>query len=397
MSIEIKTPGEVASEYLQALQALRPEINPDQSDSDWWIRSRVVGGVVSGVYSDLSAVTDDAFPQSARRAAVEQHLITYFGSGFREAQAAQGNARITGTNGTILPAGALLVHSVSGNQYTTQTDATIAAGIADVLIRSVATGQNQNLLSGTALSLPSPPSGIGGAAIVQSPGVVDGADIESTEAGAARVLSRIRSTARGGNASDYEVWALAASEQVQGVRVQRHFYGLGTVLLTIVSGTTDIDSAIDNDEVIVRIPSAPLMETVRAYVDARNPVTDAVYVGPPTELAIAVNASIKFATGDKDTIVPGTAITQGHLVEREILRALYKCPIGGRQIDSVGYMLAAEVEEMIDLNLSASPYTIGAKYQIVVDRQVSFTAGATRQTLATAEAAAPGAITITNL
>jgi hypothetical protein len=102
-------------------------------------------------------------------------------------------------------------------------------------------------------------------------------------------------------------------------------------------------------------------------------------------------------SGDKDTIVPDASVSQGKLVEREIIRALYKTPIGGRDVNGVSAVRAADIEEQIDFNLSASPYTVGVRYQIVGDRQIEIVGGTPNGTLASNEVAVPGTITITDM
>lgn len=393
MAIIIKTPRQVAQEYLDNLKAARPEINTDQTDTDWWIRSRVIGGVVSGVYADLNRVSNDAFPQSARREAIDKHLTVYFGSGLRSATAAVGSLSVTGTMGTVIPANTIFIHETTTNQYASTENIILAGATGEVPVQSINTGQDQNLLTSTALVFQSPIVNITNAAIVLTPGLTDGADDESTQAGANRVLSRIRAPARGGTEADYQNWAIAADNSVVSATVNRHIYGLGTIQLVITAGTNDIDDAIDNDLPIVVVPSAPLKEIVREYVEALNPICDVVYVDAPSEIAIDVTVECTFDSGDKDTIVPdaGATITQGDLVVREVKRALYKTPIGGSVVNGVAAVRVIDIETQIDLNLSSLD---GIKYQIVGDRKVTISGGTPNLTIATDEIAVPGTITI---
>ena len=47
MAIVYKTPSEVGDQFLLLVKNLKPSVNINQTDSDWWVRSRAVGGVVA--------------------------------------------------------------------------------------------------------------------------------------------------------------------------------------------------------------------------------------------------------------------------------------------------------------------------------------------------------------
>ena len=393
MATIIKTPKQVAQEYLDNLKVLRPEVNTDQEDSDWWIRSRIVGGVVSGVHADLNRVSNDCFPQSARREAVDSHLQVYFGSGLRVAQPAVGYIAVTGTSGTTVAANTQFVHAATSNVYV--ATASVVIGVTGAIpVQSVATGQNQNLITGAALIVSSPPAGLNSSAVVLTPGLTDGSNDETTQDGANRVLARIRNPSRGGTEADYQNWAVVADTSVLSAKINRHIYGLGTVQVIISAGTNDIDAAIDSGLPVTTQPSTELKETVRVYVEAMNPINDVVYVDGPTEVPINVTCKVAFYSGDKDSIVPDVGVTQGELVVREIQRAIYKTPVGGRVINGVAALRAGDIEEQIDYNLSTSPYTLGLKYQIVGDRQVTVSGGTPNVTLLSNQVAIPNIITI---
>lgn len=399
MAIDFKTPDDIATEYLTHLKGLKPEVNTDQIDSDWYIRGRVVGGVVSGAYADQRKISDDAFPQSARREGVQRHLSTFLDDDFNDATPANGNVMVTGTVSSFMPQGTQFVYSPNGNTYQTTEDLTLDAATGSVPVESVSTGQAQNLLAGSSLTLSSPPSGFGSTGTVLSGGIADGRDAETTEEGAARVLAFIQSPPAGGTEADYQRFATDASPSVTGAKVQRFIYGLGTVGLFITSGTTNIDQAIDNDEAIVRTPSDELIETVLEYVDAVNPIDDCLHVLAPGEIEQDVTVRVKYPTGmDGTTVIAGQTLTLNELVQREVKRALYKIPIGGRLIGNTGYVLASELEEALDQSLSASPYAEGTIAQVLLDRQVDDLAasGANRRVLSS-EIVKNGTITVVEL
>jgi uncharacterized phage protein gp47/JayE len=386
----------VADEYLQNLKSRRPQVNIDQQDSDWWVRSRVVGGVIAGVYADVSRVSDDAFPQNARREALEQHLLTYTGSGFRDATIAVGAVAVTGQVGAVIATGTQFLHVPTGNTYAATGNFTLAATAGQVGVASIAAGQSQNLLTGAPLLISSPPANVNAGAVVVSPGITDGTDAETNDQARARVLARIRQRVRGGTEEDYRQWAIESDPSVTSVNVQRFQYGLGTVGLIVSAGTTNVDAAIDSDTAINPIPSQALLDRVKAYVDALNPLTDCIVAQAPATAGIDVSVSVVYESGDDTTPVPALGgISQRAAVKREIRRALYKTPVGGRKIGPSGYVLASEIEETIDFNLSNAGITQGLKAQIVRDRQVAnLAASGPNRLLTVRQVAVPGTILV---
>lgn len=396
-----KTPDQVADQYLEHLKSLKPEINTSQTDSDWWIRSRVTGGVVAGIYADQTRISNDPFPQSARREGLAKSLQTYFGGTFREATVSIGNVLVTGASGSTIVVGQQFEYKPNGNLYVaTETTSFLTAASASVPVQSVATGQNQNLLEGAPLSLPSPPAGVDTIAYVYGAPLSDGRNVESDPEAAARILNQIRSPLAGGKVSDYQQFALNADPSVTSATVTRYPFGLGTVGVVITAGTTDIDAALDNGDPIILIPSDDLVDRVQTYIEEQNPVTDCAYVLKPASVGIDVTVSVRYAQGDGTTINSGQTLSQEDLVKREVQRAIYKTPPGGRKFsgNATGYVVASEIEEVIDLNLSASPYTIGEYAQIVTDRQIAdlTVSGANRSLLGT-QVAFPGTINVVTL
>ena len=396
MGINIKTPSQVAQEYLDNLKVLRPEVNTAQTDSEWWVRSRVIGGLLSGVYADINRVSNDAFPQSARRESVDKHLQVQFGSGLRQPTSAIGFALVSATaSGAVVAVNTQFVHELSGQSYGVTETITLSAVTGNIPIRSFGTGQVQNLVTGTTLKILGGPVGLSTTATVIDPGLTDARDAETTQDGALRVLQKIRNPSRGGTSTDYVNWAVAADARVLSCVVNRFPYGLGSVGLVISAGTNDIDAAIDADLPVIVTPSSELKEIVRQYVEALNPICDLVYVDGPTETSINVTAKIAFTSGTKDTVVTGTGgKTQGQLVIREIRRAIYKTPIGGREINGVKALRISDIEEQIDAKLSSSPYTVGTAWQFVGDRQVTASGGTPNVSMDVGDVAVPGTITI---
>lgn len=398
MAIVYKTPQQIADQYLLVLKTLKPEVDTAQTDSDWWVKAQVLGGTFSGIYADQRKISDDAFPQSARREALGNHLETYFGTGFTQPTPSVGTLLVSGATGTSYTAGQQFQYNPNGNLYAATESLVLTAATGAIAVQSIGTGQGQNLLEGAELSVLSPPAGSAGAAYVYNGNISDGRNVETNDQAATRILRQIRTPLAGGKVEDYKAFAIAADPSVTQANVLRFPFGFGTVGVVITAGTTDIDAALDNGEPIVVVPSDALVAKVQAYIETENPVTDCATVIAPSPIPLDVTVSVRFATGDKNTVLSGQTLTQGQLVEREVQRAIYKTPPGGRVLGASGYVVCSEIEETIDLNLSAEPYAVGNIVQILLDRQVDdLSATGPNRSLLGNEVAVPGVITIVEM
>lgn len=394
MAITFKTPSQLADDYLRILKSLKPSVNIAQKDTDWWIRSRALGGLVAGVYADQRLIANDAFPQRARTEAVLRFLDLYFQRGFKDATQSVGLAFISGEVGTPVNTGLQFTYSPNGNIYAADESIVMTAPTGFVRVKSAGTGQAQNLFEEAPLTISSPPTGLDSASYAYSD-FTDGRNQETNSEAVAAILARIRQPIGVGRESDYIQYAFEASTSVVSASVVRFPFGLGTVGVYITSGTTDIDTALDNGQAITFEPSDELIETVQAYLQANKPVTDCVTVMKPIPKTIDVVAKIRYSNGDGTTILTGQTLTQEQLVVREIQRAIYKTPVGGRVFDAQGYMLASEIEETIDAGLSAGDPVVGSN-PILSDRQIiSLNLASPNCTVGTNEKPIPGTITVT--
>lgn len=370
----IKTPSQIADEYLTQLKTLKPNVNVAQTDSEWWIRSRVLGGLAAGFYADNRLISNDAFPDRARDEAVLRFLNLYFDGGYIQETQAQGNAIVTGAPGTIYNQGLQFLYSPNGNVYqaveTVVLEASTATSVTgEVQLLSVDGGQTQNLLPYAQLLIPSPPVGAMPNATVDAVGLADARNTETPDQARARIVQRIRQPLGVGRVSDYIQYAEAADPSVVSASVVRFPFGLGTVAVYITSGTTDIDAAIDNGDPISVIPSDELVQKVQDYLDINRPVTDCVTVLKPSAVTQDVTVAVRYASGNGSTIISGQTLTQDQLVKREVMRAIYKTPVGGREIGGSGFIVASDIEQTIDAKLSAETVETGT-IPILLDRQV---------------------------
>lgn len=398
----IKTPSQVADDYLTQLKALKPDVNISQTDSDWWIRSRVVGGVVAGLYADQRLIANDAFPDRARHDAIARFLNLYFNSGFISATQALGNVTVTGNPGTNVQQALQFVYPPNGNTYQSTQVVVLPAATGGqvtglVPVQSVNSGQGQNLLAFASLTIPSPPAGLLSTAIVDKNGLADARDAETDSEARARIVLRIRQSLSVGRVSDYIQYSELADPSVTSASVIRYAFGLGTVAVYITSGTTNIDEAIDQGQAISVIPSNALVAKVQAFLDINSPVTDCVTVLKPVVATQDVTVNVKYLSGTGSTILSGQTLTQDQLVQREVKRAIYKTPVGGRVIGASGYILASEIEQTIDAKLSDESVVVGS-IPILLDRQVlPLSLSGYNRGLLSSEAPTPGIITVVSM
>ncbi len=303
------------------------------------------------------------------------HLYTYFGSGLIQPQPASGNVAVTGVDGTVIPQGTEFVYVPNGNSYQSTEEVTLSGVTGDVPIQSIGDGQIYNLLTGATLTCSTPPSGLNGTAL--SDGAISGGrDTETAAEAAARILAFIQSPPAGGTAADYVRFAMEASDSVTGATVLRFFLGLGSVGIVITAGTTDIDTALDEGVPIVLTPTDALIDEVQTYVETQKVVTDCITVMGPTLVEVDVTVLVAYANNaTDDTIEPVSGLTYSALVQREVQRAIYKTPPGGRQINGIGYLTVDDIETQLDISLSAGPYIAGSYAQILANRQVQSLTG----------------------
>lgn len=239
-----------------------------------------------------------------------------------------GNITIAGVNGTLVPAGSVFV-SATGIEYSTDADATIAAGTALVAITALSSGANTNLVSGSLLSLTTPITGITSISTVDASGITGGADQEDDIKLRARLLARIQQPPHGGADYDYVNWAL----EVAGVTrawVYPQELGLGTVTVRFVR---------DNDASI--IPDAGEVTAVYDYIEARRPVTANLTVVAP----VAVPLDFTIAA------TPNTAAVKA-AIEAE-LRDLIT-----RESEPAGTILLSHIREAISIAAGETNYVL---------------------------------------
>lgn len=254
------------------------------------VLARVVAGAAHLLHGHLEYQARQIFPDTAD----ENNVLRWgalFGIERLAPTFASGSVAFTGTNGTVIPAGTVLVRA-DGEEYTTDADVTIASGTATAAVTASEAGEAGNADVATALTLESPISGVDADPTV-SVELAGGTDEEDLEDYRTRILERMRAAPHGGAADDYIAWA----KEVNGVTrvwATPNGMGAGTVLVRFMR---DDDSG-------SAIPSSGEVTTVQTYLDSVRPVTAAVTVAAPTAAPLNFTLSV-----EPDTSAVRAAVT----------------------------------------------------------------------------------------
>ncbi|MEJ1358356.1 MAG: baseplate J/gp47 family protein [Candidatus Sedimenticola sp. (ex Thyasira tokunagai)] len=217
--------------------------------------TKVWAGAAHGLQGHISHIAEQILPTTCDADTLDSiHIPWWLPSGRKASAKATGRVTCSGTDGSVIGTGTSL-QSGDGREYTTDTEATIAAGTATVAITAVAPGAAGNDNSGITLNFISTVPGVSSQAIVDAPGLSGGTDIESPESALERLKERVQKRHTGRNGNRYESWA----KEVPGVTRAWCFdnwYGIGTVGLFFVR---------DNDANL--IPDAAEVQTVQDYID----------------------------------------------------------------------------------------------------------------------------------
>lgn len=268
----------IRSRFLRDIRSNLPDADIT-SDSDNHVRASSVSALAEGIHQQASWTARQVFPDTADFEELKKHaaLRDVYP---KSATSASGSAALTGTPGSVLPAGAQLRHVASGTLLVTTGAATIAAkGSASAPVSTVDAGVANNGLSGPA-TLISPPLGMGSGCVLSD--LVGGTDDETPESLLSRYLDVLRNPPSGGNISDYKRWALTVD-------------GVSTVLIIPKRrGGNTVD-------VVITSAGGPSSDAViaacQAYIDSVAPAGADVWVFTPSVLLADVTFAIKPAIG----------------------------------------------------------------------------------------------------
>ena len=220
---------------------------------------------------------------------------------------ASGFVTLTGTPGTLVPAG-LELKRADGVRYTVSGSGTVgASGTLDAAVAAVAAGKGGNALPGATVALTSALAGLTVSAVVAASGIGGGADTEPHEAYRSRILYRKRHVPHGGSVSDYVMW----TREVNGVT---HVF---VDPVTESNGRTSVGIwFLMADTYASGIPQAADVAIVKAYLDTKRPAGARLSVG----LAVAVpqNITITGLTPDTTAVRDAVRAELADLFRREM-------------------------------------------------------------------------------
>ncbi|KAF6618410.1 putative phage protein gp47/JayE [Paenibacillus jamilae] len=210
----------------------------------------------------------------------------------REAVAASGKVKFTGTAGTIVPAGTLVAtpaDDVSGEasiEYATTTSVTLdEQGTGEAAIRAVNPGRSGNVPAGVIQVMATPISGV--SSVINTEETKSGTDIESDQLLLERFYAKVRNQGTSGNKAQYTQWANEIAG-VGGVEVVPLWKGPGTVGLYVL----------DTDK---RAASPEIVAAVQKYIDPTQdgqgeglaPAGPVVTIMPAAEVEINISVKVQ--------------------------------------------------------------------------------------------------------
>jgi uncharacterized phage protein gp47/JayE len=243
------------------------------------ILARVIAGAAHMLHGHLDFLARQLFADQSEAAYLKRQA-SLFGITRTAATFATAAAGVTGTDGSEVPEGTLLVDA-AGNEYETVGDVTIASGVGTLAVRSMLAGADYSLTEAQELTFQSPIDGVDAVATVDSD-PVDGTDEETDDALRTRLLERMADPPMGGSDPDYIAWA----KEVAGVTrvwVTDLELGAGTVVVRFVR---------DNDSGS-NIPSGGEVTEVQTYLDTKRPAHATVTVVAPTDAPTAFTIAVE--------------------------------------------------------------------------------------------------------
>ncbi len=220
-----------------------------------------------------------------------------------------GTATLPGVPGSLVPAGTEL-YRADGVSYSTQADATVAAGAVSVTVSYQAdlAGSSGTMVAGAALTLNVPGMAASGTVTTV---IAPGTDDELVDDFRDRYLARFASPAQGGAASDYLAWALAVPGVTRAWCLPNGM-GAGTVIVYTmwdlaragfqgfaqgsngVAASESRDTPASGDQLVVADAIYPL-RPVTALVYSVTPVPLPISFALHPATAIAIGSALDLA------------------------------------------------------------------------------------------------------
>lgn len=232
------------------------------------------------VYIELDRVLQLGFAQTTYGQYLDYRAAEH-GLIRKPATKATGQVTITGSNGTVVPAGSLFA-TAGGVQFQTLAEVIIGeTGQVIANIEAVEPGASGNVPAGAINTIPVSIAGVTGVTNVQA--TSGGTDAESDTALLARLLEKVRSPATSGNVAHYKQWAMEVAG-VGDAKVFPIWNGPGTVKVVVIDSNK-------------QPASAEIVQNVADYIEEVRPIGATVTVESAAGLNIDVSATVVLDTG----------------------------------------------------------------------------------------------------
>jgi uncharacterized phage protein gp47/JayE len=263
MAIKLPSMSETREFAVALFKAFFPDRNVGTKRSYHSRRLTVLAAVATQIHRHIQSAADDCMPDTASDDGPIDRWGGIVGKERKGATSARKSTalRVRGTLASTADIGEELVHQASQLRFELASFVTIPAGLfVDADVIALDTGTATRLDAGEVLEFVSTPPGIETQATLQKDIDEDGFDEEQYGAYRKRVLDTFAEPSAGGNASDFEAWALEIDGIAQAF-VYPNRAGFGTMDVAVLH--TGSGSA--------RIPNSGTRATALAYLKTKAP------------------------------------------------------------------------------------------------------------------------------
>lgn len=384
------TATESTTNYFNDISVLNPEINPSVQGSDFWAKGNAIGNQISGISQNIYITEQQLFVQTCSGTGVDKQLASWGQIPRMGVLPSVGSATLSAvpSSNFTIPAGTTLTYAPSNATFVVQVDTpiTIAGGGGQTFpILSQNTGSGIQIPNGSTLTFSTP---IGGYTQATSTGMTDGSDVESDLQCITRLLTAIQQPRLGGTLGDYQTWALSVNG-VTGAQAFDDLYIDNSVAVVALSGGSDYDSILNTPATTTqyysRTANQAIVSAVSTYVQTKRPAGANVFCTTVITQFVAestpIVVDVVLAQGlTLSTILPNAdGLTVEELIQREVRRAIITSPLNGTTLTAGtsqdAYILLSDIEQVLDVGLSAGPQYQGIYASILLDRTVTYDGG----------------------
>lgn len=405
-----KTQDDIFDDYIALVQSKNPNINPSIEGSDFWLKGKVLSGILSGAYQDVTLNALNVFIQTSSSNFVDRNLSTWGltarkGAAFATATVGLANAP---TQSFTLPSGTLLSTDSFSIQFIVSVDTFVTpSSYSSIPIYASQIGIGYQLPIGSTVSLVVP---------LTSPVVTDfivissndGSSIESDASCIQRNLEAVQIPRLGGTLEDYKTWIIDTNTLLSAPLITDAVvipniissaglvgcFGFGgsaatDVLLNqgLLTATTFVpyNRTLDEPSIVAFnnnvFSNKPFNDNILSRTNDTFTLPNYISIGGYIKVVVALISGVNIDTiltvssidslGDTINI----NITVGDLIKREIRRAITTFQLGAisQKINGIEsrYIPISTIEQFIDNGLSGISGQEGLYASVIVSRKVS--------------------------